>query len=61
MIVEVNDKKYKVKVAKTEEEQRKGLQGVTELPEDEGMLFIFNPPTEDCIPDNYSPPKRMDI
>lgn len=46
MIVEVNDKKYKVKVAKTEEEQRKGLQGVTELPEDEGMLFIFDPPSE---------------
>ena len=39
-------KLYKVKEAKTEEEKRKGLQGVSELPEDEGMLFYFNPPED---------------
>lgn len=40
--ISIGDKKYKVKEAKTEEEKEKGLQGVTELPEDEGMLFYFN-------------------
>lgn len=44
--VEINDKKYKVKEAKTPEEQEKGLQGVKELPEDEGMLFYFDSPQE---------------
>lgn len=38
----INDKEYKVKEAKTEEEKRKGLQGVKKLPENEGMLFYFN-------------------
>ena len=47
--VEINDKKYKVKEAKTTEEQEKGLQGVKELPEDEGMLFYFDPPQEISI------------
>lgn len=40
--ISIGDKKYKVKEAKTEEEKEKGLQGVTELPEDEGMLFYFD-------------------
>lgn len=39
----INNKEYKVKEAKTEEEKRKGLQGVKELPENEGMLFYFDP------------------
>lgn len=36
-------KTYKVKEAITEAEKEKGLQGIDSLPEDEGMLFIFNP------------------
>jgi len=44
MIITINNKEYKVKVAKTEEEKEKGLQGVKELPEDEGMLFIYDEP-----------------
>ena len=38
----INDKEYKVKEAKTEEEKKKGLQGIRKLPENEGMLFYFN-------------------
>lgn len=44
MIVEVNDKEYSVKVAYTEEEKIQGLQGVEQLPENEGMLFIYDEP-----------------
>lgn len=44
--IEIGGKKYKVKEAKTEEEKIKGLQYVKELPEDEGMLFYFDPPQE---------------
>ena len=40
----VNNKTYNVKIAKTESEREKGLQGVESLPEDEGMLFIFDEP-----------------
>lgn len=44
--IEIGDRTYKVREAKTEEEKEKGLQGVTELPEDEGMLFYFDPPED---------------
>lgn len=44
MKLEIGNKEYNVKVAETEEEQANGLQGVKSLPEDEGMLFIFNEP-----------------
>ena len=40
----LGNKEYKVKEAKTEEERQQGLQGVKELPEDEGMIFYFDPP-----------------
>lgn len=40
--VHIAGKTYKVKLAETEEDKHRGLQGVTELPEDEGMLFIFD-------------------
>lgn len=33
---------YKVQVAVTEEEQRKGLQGVKDMLVDEGMLFVYD-------------------
>lgn len=42
VIVNIGDKTYKCKVARTEEEQRKGLMGVENLPEDEGMLFVWD-------------------
>lgn len=42
--IEIGDKTYKVKIAKTEQEKQKGLQRVKELPEDEGMLFIYDKP-----------------
>lgn len=44
MEIEIGDKKYKVQIARTEEEKEKGLQGVTSLSEDEGMLFIYDEP-----------------
>ena len=42
----IGGKKFKVQVAETDEEKQKGFQGVTSLPEDEGMLFIFDEPDE---------------
>ena len=47
--IHIGDKKYNVKEAHTEEEKRKGLQGVTELPKNEGMLFFFDEPQEVSI------------
>lgn len=44
MQLTINDKNFQVKIAKTEEELAKGLQGVKELAEDEGMLFVFDEP-----------------
>lgn len=44
--IRINDREYKVKEASTEEEKAKGLQEVTELPKDEGMLFYFDPPED---------------
>lgn len=46
VLIEIGNKKYKVQEARTEEEKEKGFQGVTELPEDEGMLFYFDPPED---------------
>lgn len=44
MKIEIGDKKYNVTCARTDSERVKGLQGVTELKEDEGMLFFFDEP-----------------
>ena len=44
--IHIGDKEYNVKEAHTEEEKRKGLQGVNELPKNEGMLFFFDEPQE---------------
>lgn len=43
VLIKIGDKEYNVKEAKTEEEKIKGLQGVEELPKNEGMLFYFDP------------------
>ena len=44
--ISIGNKEYKVTVAETDEDREHGLQGVAELPEDEGMLFIFDEPDE---------------
>lgn len=44
--ISINDKKYTVKIADTYEDKEKGLQGIETLPENEGMLFIFDPPED---------------
>lgn len=44
MKIEIGDKEYNVTCAKTEKERMKGLQGITHLKEDEGMLFFFEKP-----------------
>lgn len=46
MVIKISNKEYNVKEAKTEEEKRKGLQGIKLLPKDEGMLFYFDPDDE---------------
>jgi uncharacterized membrane protein (UPF0127 family) len=44
--ISIGSKEYIVTLAQSEEEKETGLQGVTELPENEGMLFIFDTPDE---------------
>lgn len=44
--IKIGDKEYKVKEATSTEEKTKGLQGIKELPKDEGMLFYFDPPED---------------
>lgn len=39
--INIGDKTYNCKIAKTEEEKRKGLMGVEFLPTNEGMLFVW--------------------
>lgn len=40
--IHIAGKTYKVQLAETDEDKEKGLQGVTDLPVDSGMLFIFD-------------------
>lgn len=47
--IHIGNKEYNVKEAHTEEEKRKGLQNVTELSKNEGMLFFFEEPQEVSI------------
>ena len=42
--IELGNKKFKVKEAKTPEEKAAGLSNITELPENEGMIFYFDQP-----------------
>jgi len=44
--IEIGNKTYNVKIAKTDEEQSDGLQNIKDLPENEGMLFCFEKPDE---------------
>jgi len=42
--IAIANKTYDVKIAITDEEKETGLQNITNLPENEGMLFVFDPP-----------------
>lgn len=42
--IKIGNKQYNVSVAETDVEQKEGLKNIKELPENEGMLFIFNEP-----------------
>lgn len=42
--IELGNREYNVQEAKSMEEMQKGLQGVKELPQDEGMIFYFDQP-----------------
>ena len=44
MKIEVNDKVYTVKLAVSPAEKKKGLQNVTKLDSDKGMLFVWETP-----------------
>lgn len=44
--IEIGNKTYKVKIAKTDEEQSTGLQNIKSLPDNEGMLFCFEKPDD---------------
>lgn len=46
MKVRVNNKEYDVEVARTEEEKEIGLSNIEYLPDDEGMLFVYDTPQE---------------
>lgn len=46
MKIKIHNKEYDVKVAHTDEEHEKGLQGVATLADDEGMLFVYEEPQE---------------
>ena len=42
--VAVNDSKFQVEIAQTDTEKQIGLSNTESLPEDEGMLFLFDTP-----------------
>ena len=41
-LIEIGNKQYKCKIAKSEEEKHKGLMEIDYLPIDEGMLFVWD-------------------
>ena len=45
-MIRIGNKEYNVKEVTTPEDKAKGLQGVETLSEDEGMLFIYDPPED---------------
>lgn len=44
--VEINDKVYNVKLAVTDEEKADGLKYIDGMPDNEGMLFVYEEPTD---------------
>ena len=55
--IKINNKQYQVKIAKTEEQRKKGLQGVEKMKDNEGMLFVFDSPqtVQFWMKDTYIP------
>ncbi len=47
MKIKIGGKDFDVKVMETEEEKESGLQGVHYLPDNEGMLFIYDDEEEE--------------
>jgi uncharacterized membrane protein (UPF0127 family) len=47
--IKISDKSYNVKLAETDEQKEKGLMNIKELPENEGMLFVFDESDEVSI------------
>ncbi len=45
--ITVGEKSYNVQIAETEEEKEVGLSRIAELPEDCGMLFVYEEPQQD--------------
>lgn len=43
-VVEIGDNKVKLEVAQTREQIERGLMYRSSMPEDSGMVFLFNPP-----------------
>lgn len=43
----IGDKEYRVKIAQSQEEKTIGLSKTKSLPEDEGMLFVYDEPQEE--------------
>lgn len=46
MKIKIGNKNYIVEVAESEEQKKEGLQGYYYLPEDEGMLFVYDEPAD---------------
>lgn len=44
MRIEIGDNEYNVKLVESKEDKLKGLQGVSKLEDDEGMLFVYDEP-----------------
>lgn len=44
MDIYIGNKQYSVQIAETESEKEKGLQEIKDLPENEGMLFVYDKP-----------------
>lgn len=47
--ITIGDRKIDAAVAETRQEQTKGLQGTTDLPDTKGMLFVFEPARKVCF------------
>lgn len=44
--IKIGNKEYSVQEAHSKEEKERGLQGISNLPENQGMLFFFDEPQE---------------
>jgi len=46
MKIKIGEQEYNVQIAETEEEKENGLQHTRYLPNNEGMLFVYDEPDE---------------